>query len=213
MIPAIIGIESGVAFAPDPAAGIEKEIERTEARASKWLHLLYLLYLLQPIVSLWLAIVRLLIISNLHSQVEKMAFSILPENMVKVTTGATGSYLVKAAMLNLGQNRVLPSGAIRTEHSTHAASSRKTQGNGTAASVLKCCIGRIWFPGRDFRNVWKWSFLPFLSLGQVCCAWENMRKCSERTKGKQLSSKGLFAETSSKFLLSYRTQIGKDNSK
>lgn len=76
------------------------------------LHLLYLLYLLQLMISLWLAIVRLLIISNLRSQVGKMAFSILPENMVNVTAGATGSYLVKAAMLNLGQSRVLPSGAV-----------------------------------------------------------------------------------------------------
>ena len=59
-----------------------------------------------------LAIVKLLIISNLHGQVGKMAFSILPENMVNVTAGATGSYLVKAAMLNLGQSRVLLSGAI-----------------------------------------------------------------------------------------------------
>lgn len=46
--------------------------------------------------SLWLFIT-----SNLHSQVGKMLFSSLPENMVNVTAGATGSYLVKAAMLNL----------------------------------------------------------------------------------------------------------------
>lgn len=46
--------------------------------------------------SLWLFIP-----SNLHSQVGKMLFSSLPENMVNVTAGATGSYLVKAAMLNL----------------------------------------------------------------------------------------------------------------
>ena len=53
-------------------------------------------------ISLLLAIVKLLIISNVHGQVGKTAFSILPENMVNVTAGATGSYLVKAAMLNLG---------------------------------------------------------------------------------------------------------------
>lgn len=46
--------------------------------------------------SLWL-----IIPSNPHSQVGKMLFSSLPENMVNVTAGATGSYLVKAAMLNL----------------------------------------------------------------------------------------------------------------
>lgn len=46
--------------------------------------------------SLWL-----LITSNLHSQEGKLPFSSLPENMVNVTAGATGSYLVKAAMLNL----------------------------------------------------------------------------------------------------------------
>jgi len=133
-------------------------------------------------VSLWLAIDWLLIISNLHGQVRKMAFSILPENMVNVTAGATGSYLVKAAMLNLGQSRVRPSGAIRAEHSTRAASSRKTQGNRAAASVLKHCIGRSWFAGRDLRNVWKWSFLPFLPLGQVCCTSENMRKMFRKHK-------------------------------
>lgn len=102
MIPAIIGIERGVESAPDPAAGIKKR-ERTKARVSKWLRLLSLLYLLRPVISLWL-----LIVSNLRSQGGKTAFSTLPENMVNVTAGATGSYLVKAAMLNLEQSRVLP---------------------------------------------------------------------------------------------------------
>lgn len=46
--------------------------------------------------SLWLFIP-----SKLHSQAGKMLFPSLPENMVNVTAGATGSYLVKAAMLNL----------------------------------------------------------------------------------------------------------------
>lgn len=82
------------------------------------------------------ATARLPVISTLHHQVGEMAFSTLPENKVKVTAGATGSYLVKAAMLNLGQGRVLPSGAARRgKHSPQAARSRTTQGSRTAAPV------------------------------------------------------------------------------
>lgn len=122
---------------PDPAAGI-KEREWTGVRASKWRHLLHLLYLLQPTISLWLAAARLSITSNLHGQAGNMAFSVLPENMVNVTAGATGSYLVKAAMLNLGQSRALPSGAIWAERSTHAPSSKgpKEQGSCLCSETL-----------------------------------------------------------------------------
>lgn len=209
MIPAIIGIESRVESAPDPAAGIKKKREGTKARVSKWLHLLSLLYLPQPVISLWLPIVRLLITSNLHTQGGKTAFSTLPENMVNVTAGVTGSYLVKAAMLNLGQSRVLPSRAIQTEHSTHAGGSGGTQGTRTAASDLTCCIGRSWFSGRDLGNVWKWTFPSFPPLWQICCPWENMRKCLESTNGKHVCSEGYLQRQAASFCSFIRHKRGK----